>query len=89
MTSMTLFYRGARLIRAADHTNHHFDGSNQALAVLITASDRSRFAVLRSLTGLGCSSCSTSVRLNGAECNHPTAFAGPPLLAGNDQFHCD
>jgi len=26
-------------VRAAYHTNHHFDGSNQALAVLITASD--------------------------------------------------
>jgi len=45
--------------------------------------------VLRSLTGFGCSSCSTSARLNGAECNHPTAFTGPPLLAGDDQFHCD
>lgn len=44
-------------------------------------------ATLRSLTGLGCSSCSTSVRLDGAECNHPTAFAAQPLLAGSDQPH--
>lgn len=45
--------------------------------------------MLRSLTGFGCSSCSTSARLNGAECNHPTAFTVPPLLAGDDQFHYD
>jgi len=42
---------------------------------------------LRSLTGLGCFTCSTTNRLIGPEFNRPTVFAGRPLLTGNNQRH--
>jgi hypothetical protein len=44
---------------------------------------------LRSLTKLGCFTCSTSIRLDGAEYNRPTAFTVQPLLADFDRSHYD
>jgi len=48
---------------------------------------RPRNTTLRTLTGLGCFTCSPSDRLIGEEYNHPTVFAEQPLLTGNDQLH--
>jgi len=42
---------------------------------------------LRSLTGLGCFTCSVTNRLIGPEYNRPTVFAVRPLLTGNNQLH--
>jgi len=46
-----------------------------------------RNTTLRTLTGLGCFTCSPSDRLIGEEYNHPTVFAERPLLTGNDQLY--
>jgi len=55
--------------------------------VKVTLGVETRFYVRRYVHHrTGCSICSTSDLLIGAEYNRPTAFAERPLLAGNDQL---
>jgi len=49
--------------------------------------DRISQSALRFLLGLGCPSVATSPH-GLAQCNRPTAFTVPPLLAGHDRAYC-
>lgn len=77
-----VFYRSAALLKGYT-TSPSFDGlGEQGCPYFRDALSRE---TLRSLTGLGCFTCSTFDLLVGAEYNRPTVFVERPLLTGNDQ----
>jgi len=73
--------------RATHHATAISTAATKTLRSWLQRRSRSHDTALRSLTGIGCSTCSTSALLDGAECNHPTVFTVPPLLTSNDQSH--